>query len=105
MTHIIYNHIHFRYLSKKRGQEDICDSDDNDKPIIIDKSPSLPFGFQHKRCKTQNDTTELTANQEMRRKLYVFQQNIDQLKDISGNILNYLKINDFKHLCFLFIFF
>ncbi len=60
----------------------------------------MPFGFQHKRHKTQNDTTELTAKQEMRRKLYVFQQNIDQLKDISGNILKNFMINNFNHLCF-----
>ena len=83
------NLILFSYLRNKRGQEDMCDSDDNDKPIFIEKNPYLPFGFQHKRCKTQNDTTELTAKQDMRRKLYIFQQNMDQLKDISGIILKY----------------
>ena len=47
------------------------------------KDPALPFGFQHKRCKTQNDVIELTPQQDMSRKLYVFQQNIDQLTNIS----------------------
>jgi hypothetical protein len=47
------------------------------------KDPALPFGFQHKRCKTQNDEIKLTPQQDMSRKLYVFQQNIDQLTNIS----------------------
>lgn len=73
----------FIHLSNKRSHEDTYQSDENNEPIVMYKDPALPFGFQHKRCKTQNDVIELTSQQDMSRKLYVFQQNIDQLTNIS----------------------